>query len=495
MLIETPRRPASTDELEALIREARERQRRRRQRIAAVLLAVAAAGAAAYGITRSVGGGAPSIERIPNGPVVNIAAFKRHGQLAFVSGATLWLLDGTTGKLHRLPVPGSGFTPSQPAFSADGKWLAYLEQHTSQSSGDYYARLWIARSDGSHPHVVQGLRVYRLIGWSPTADALAVAAGPERTTQPCPCYSPTTLRTVAPDGSYRTVARTSWLYGAAWSPDGTKLAVAADRYPHSTIAVYPSNGGRGITWLRMNNHQRLNGMHGVLFQIAGWWLHAGIGFWVFGDGAVHNNDETPLDLIARPGMKPRVLAQTLSDGTTEVVSVSRLGALAVVADISHGRNGGRVYWDKKQVQLCSALAACRPVVDRASKVTVEPAWSPDGRTLALIEAPDYVDPGWSQQVMQRWYGEHQLLLYNISSKTIQAIATAKGATVPIWSPDAHSLLYVSGNALWLLPSLSSRPVEIAAPLFTEQPWPAYYGQIAWSAQFAWTNARTSVTTR
>lgn len=490
MLVETPRRPVSTEELEALIREARERQRRRRLRIAAVLLAAAAAGAAAYGIARSVGGGAPSVERVPNGPVVNLGAFRDHGRLAFISGMTLWLLDGSTGRLHRLPTPG-GFTPSQPEFSVDGKWLAYLEN--LESNNETYARLWIAHADGSDAHVVPGLKVYRLIGWSPTADALAVAAGPERTKQPCPCYSPTTLRVVSPDGSNRTVMRTSWLYGAAWSPDGRKLAVAADRYPLATIAVYPASGGRGTTWLRMNNRQRLNGMNGVLFQIAGWWPHVGIGFWVFGDGAIHNNDETPLDLLTRPGSKPRLLAQTLSDGTTGVVSASRLGVLAVVADISNGRNGGRVYWDKKQVQICGASAACRPIVSRASKVSVEPVWSSDGRTLAFIEAPDYVDPGWSQRVMQRWYGEHRLFLYSALSKTVHAIAAAKGATVPIWSPNGRSILYVSGNALWLLPSLSSKPVEVATPLFTRRPWPAYYGQIAWSAQFAWTDPTNAAT--
>jgi Tol biopolymer transport system component len=225
MLVETPTRPASTDELEALIREARERQRRRQRRIAVLLLAVVAVGTAAFGIARSVGGRAPTVERVPHGPVVNVGAFKGDGRLAFISGSTLWLLDGTTSKLHRLATPG-GFTPSQPVFSFDGRWLAYLEQHLGPATGDDYARLWIARADGSDAHVVPGLTVYSLIGWSPATDVLAIAAGPERTKQPCPCYSPTTLRIVSADRSYRTVARTSWLYGGSWSPDGTKLVVA-----------------------------------------------------------------------------------------------------------------------------------------------------------------------------------------------------------------------------------------------------------------------------
>ena len=227
-VIETPTRPASTDELEALIREARERQRRRQRRIAVLVLAVVAVGTAVFGIARSVGGGAPTVERVPNGPVVNVGAFRDHGRLAFVSGSTLWLLDGITSKLHRLPTP-RGFVPAQPVFSFDGRWLAYLDQHLGPATGDDYSRLWIAHADGSDAHVVPGLTVYSLIGWSPAADVLAVAAGPERTTQPCPCYSPTTLRIVSAEGSSHIIARTAWLYGGSWSPDGTKLVVEIGR--------------------------------------------------------------------------------------------------------------------------------------------------------------------------------------------------------------------------------------------------------------------------
>jgi len=58
MLVETPRTPASAEELEALIREARRRARRRRAGWAAFVLALLAAGAAAYAIFG--GGGSPT---------------------------------------------------------------------------------------------------------------------------------------------------------------------------------------------------------------------------------------------------------------------------------------------------------------------------------------------------------------------------------------------------------------------------------------------------
>lgn len=470
-------RPA--DELEALIREARERQRHRRRRFAAAVVLLAAA-ALAYGGDRLTTRGGPGVERVAGGPVVNVAAFAHHGRLAFVSRNVLWVLDGTRGSLRRLPAPPGYVVPQSPMLSPDGRWLAYLER---SPNGVPPPQLWIARGDGSGARRVRGVSNVIPVGWNPHRDLLAVAAGPAHTKRPCPCYTQTTLRLVAPDGSSRVLARAAWVHGAAWSPDGSALVASTDDTAYvSRLVVYPVMGGMPRTWLTRTRQQRLNGMTEVLLSPAGWWPGWGVGFWVFGDGAVHNNDATPLDVVAGPGAHPRLLGQTLSDGITGVIAASATGRLAIVTD--HG--GGRAAWQDKRVEVCDrATASCRELVAGTSHLTGDPAWSPDGRTLAFIEGPNVTRGPWTQGRIAAWHRAHRVWLYDATTGRRRELPAAHGAAALAWSPDGTSLLYVRENGLWLLPELTGKPVEIAAPLFRAGSWPQYFAQIAWTAQFSW----------
>jgi len=82
---------------------------------------------------------------------------------------------------------------------------------------------------------------------------------------------------------------------------------------------------------------------------------------------------------------------------------------------------------------------------------------------------------------------HQLWLYSLADRSLHEVAAAGGATVPTWSSDGKSLLYVADDGLWLLTGLTAPPVEVAKPLFPANAWPSYYGQVDWSGQFAWSS--------
>ena len=108
-------------EAEALFREARRRTRRRR---ASRLALAACAVTAAIVIYDLVVGSQPrsSASATPV-PAVNRSAFAGHGDLAFISRGTLWVLDGASGALT--PVTGPTQQASGPAFSPGGRWLSY----------------------------------------------------------------------------------------------------------------------------------------------------------------------------------------------------------------------------------------------------------------------------------------------------------------------------------------------------------------------------------
>jgi hypothetical protein len=422
--------------------------------------------------------------RVPDGPVVNVAAFAQHGRLAFVSGRVLWVLDGDERSLHGVRTP-AGRYPGRPMFSHDGRWLAFVESTTRPldvpGSGAQVGQLWLARSDGTEAHPVRGLAHTLPIGWT-SGDTLAVEAGP--ISRRIPFESLTTVRLVTPDGRSRTRLAARAIWSAVLSPRGHALAVVtADGRLHFTLATYPVAAAGRTVWGRFGERTHLDGMTEIVIDVAGWWPGLGIGIWVYGDGAVHNNDDTALDLIRDPGAEPRALGQTLSDRTTRVFAATA-GGLAVVADQPGIVNGGRIVWNGKHVHICTARG-CTAVRDDPHTVTLDPAWSPDGRLLAYVEAPELLnESGWRQRVLRAWYADHRLLLRDVQTGVTRTLAAAPGATVPVWSRDGRSLLFVDHDGISLLPTLRARPVVIARPLF-RGPWPSYYGQMAWAAQFDW----------
>jgi WD40 repeat protein len=482
--VRTPTPAVPRVDPDALIEEARRRQRLRRRRRAAALLVLAATAAVSVAVVGGGGQRLGDVVRVPGGPIVNVAAFAGHGRLAFISGRTVWVLDGDRRSLRRIATP-AGLYPSQPSFSRDGRWLAFVRTTTTPwyvpGSGAQVGQLWLARGDGTAARPVTGLANARLVGWSPTSDILAVIAGP--ISQRVPFESPTTVRLVSADGHDRVRVKARGVRSAAWSPSGRALAVVTeDGHQHMTLAAYPTDGARRTVWGRFGPHTQLNGMTQIVVDVAGWWQALGIGVWVYGDGMVHDNDETPLDLIGAARAEPRYLASTLSDGTTRVLAAGR-GRLALVADVSHGVNGGRVVWDAKQLHVCTSVG-CRAVKTDRGDVTLDPAWSPNGRLLAYVRAPDRTSGPWTQGVVRRWYRNHELRILDVRTGAIRVIAAARGATVPVWSPDGRSVLFVGEDGIWLMPRLGGKAVEIAWPLFAG-PWPNYYGQMAWPAQFAW----------
>jgi dipeptidyl aminopeptidase/acylaminoacyl peptidase len=438
------------------------------------------AGAVAWLAIGRAGGARPARAR-PAGPVpsVNAAAFAGHGELAFVSRGTLWVLDGATRALRRVATPG--MTPAGPVFSPDGRWLAFL----GTRPGAAFDALWVARGDGSGAHEIHGLAVAGFVGWSPAQDVLAVTTGPWM--RHMPYGAPTTVRLVWPSGSVRTVATVAGIQSAVWSPGGTSIAVASLRWPSATaLASYSLTGGPPTLWLRLNaRHGALGGMREIGFDPVGWWPHQGIGFWARWNCDSCNADGDPFYVISSAGARPRRLGTTLADSHLDQVAAAPGGQLALVAETRGPGMGGRLIWQDRRVKVCHpAAGACTTLPSPPATVTLDPAWSPDSTRLAFVQAPPRASPAFPQHAVTAWYDTHQLWVYDPATRAARRL-DASGATAPAWSADGQSLLYIARDGIWLLPRLTGRPVRIATPLFTPGNWPTYYGQVDWAPQFTW----------
>jgi dipeptidyl aminopeptidase/acylaminoacyl peptidase len=443
---------------EALIEEARQRQRRRRRRLAVAVTGVVVACGLAFGIVRLSSPGNVTVSgETPRGVFVDRSAFAGHGVLAFVSRGRLFVLDGTTQRLTA--VTAAAAQASAPRFSPNGRWLAYTLG---------MGRLGLARADGSNARVFSSNAG---ASWLPNGELL--------------------LRT----GIFRVAANGSLLrVGSAparlvaWSPDGDRFAFVTRATVHGPngafqgverLQVANSLTGKRTTWrgVPFAFTRKLGFKGNVTANVRVLPHREGILFWVDPDQSnSYAADGLSVYAVRAPVAKATRLAVTLGD----TVSIGPGGRLAI------GAGGNRYAWITKYVVTCDAATAhCTKTLTPAGRLTIDPAWSPDGKMLAYVEAAARPAGDFRQGTIARWYATHTLWLLRSGATQATEVAGTQGAAAPVWSSDGGSLLYVSGDALWLIPKIGAKPEKIAGPLYPPNTWPSYYGQVGWTDEFAW----------
>ncbi len=416
--------------------------------------------------SRDLAGNVLDAEPAYAGPFVDYQAFSGHGDLAFVSLGGLYVLDGTQHKLVQL-VPLAGGA-SDPQFSPNGEWLTY-------SVGDCAACFYLAHADGSgaHPEPLPANGNGR-VAWLPDSrllvgdgidrvsatgglavagqvpsDLVAWSAGWDEF-----AFETADVRT-AKDGAFSG----KWVLELASSLTGERTV-----WYQSPISFVPASG-RGFQGNQFAGAQLLPGHEGPSCR-----------------STRGTRPTTPVASVSTGWLPPG--GQPYSFGRSrQVTSVSRQGVLAV------GAGGNEYAWTDKYVEICKpSPVRCSTVEVPPGQLSFDPAWSPQGTTLALVEAKAETAGDFLQSTVLGWYSTHHLFLLAAASSRPAEVPATQGAAAPTWSADGKSILYVAGNYLWLLRHIGSRPVKVAGPVLAPSDWGAFFGEVNWQSDFAWSEA-------
>ncbi len=437
---------------------------------------------------------APGLAAAPGGvaTVAPAGSWKGDGEVAVISDGRLELL-GHDGADHVVAGTGPG-APSQPSWSPDGKWVAFLRTPVAPGYDAPASALWTARADGGDAHRLSapGADVSQY-AWGPAA-----AGGGEElafSVVPPPSSTSSAIYLATASGPPRRLATYPGLIDFSWAPSGSSLAISYRQGPAGQpaagkgfVEITPLNGkaGRTVYTLADNGYAELDG----------WWPDGkGLLFWddLYGSASIAA-DGLALDSLELPTLKVRSLATTLVH--PDWVAWSPNGAtVAVVA------GGDREIWDAgKRVELCSIPAAtCGAVpLGPGNVMSLDPAWTATG-LLVYTRAPAArlgpagsaptaggAGPGgwgptgaWTTANVAAWYGAQRLFGAGPAGAEGQALAaTGVGAHNPL--PTSGGLLYVQGLDLRYLPRGAGHPVTVAGGLQSPGTYTNnYYGYIAW----------------
>jgi len=397
---------------------------------------------------------APSLSRPARQPNVNISAFRGQGQLAFVSGGWLYILDGNTGKLRTVAESGEASTP---IWSPSGRWLLFSRDRQA----------WVVAADGTRAHSLGPLAP---VSWSPVADVLAGRAADGLWVFPV-------------EGSPRHVLSASVGF-VSWSPDGKTLVYTVPRH-ESNDALYsvaveggsPHEIPLDLSRTRIYDNTTNNGL-----AIAGWWPDGrGLLLWRYpSHSASIAADGQSLESVPLAGGSVRTLA-AVAPGSKLAVSPRRLVVLVV-------EGLGRIVWQNKTIAACDLQAGeCQPFAQPAGTVSLDPAWSPDGARFAFVRADaGSLLPGFGPEAVAAWIRTRTLWIANADgSQTREIMAAGNGVIAPAWSRDHEHILFIRDYSLWLLGLNETTSRRVADGLFGGKQPASYYGQINWQDQVAW----------
>jgi Tol biopolymer transport system component len=365
------------------------------------------------------------------------------GAVAYVQDGDLWAQSLPDGTPLQLTHDGHA---ANPRWSPSGQWL--LADDTAATSPP---RETVVRADGGAMRSVSGC-----VAWSPVADQLACV-------QPGAGY---VLEST--DGTQRRAIRLDPSpEGAAWNPDGTRIAYTVDGPLDRSQTPYSRSSSLWILDVASGTAQRVFANDGYAptggqVQVLGWSADGTqVRYFLDPQFAADIVDGLSLYSIPADGGTPRRVSAGL------LVARSLLGGFDATGRQLVTDGSGRETWSHKRVAVLAPDGALTDLTP-ASDAAFGPAWSPSGAQVAYTSAPDIGRvPGGPK--VQAAMAQRRIWVMAADGSGARQL-TPDGPyrdERPLWSADGSWILFAridaAGRAasLWLVPSGGGTPQHVA----------------------------------
>ncbi len=396
------------------------------------------------------------------------------GPVAWVSRRGLYVapsVAGTPGPIWR------GRGASSPQWSHDGQWIAFVVR------GGGSEALWTARADGQHRHLLVKAP-WLAFTWSPTSDAVAVS-GPGLGVRVYPVEG----------RSFTALAGSYVVSSFAWSSTGSSIAASVpvdSSSPSSAEQVLVVSAYRGshptpkVEWTGPP-------ADGVI--IHSWWPNDnGLVLWLnpgySGSAPLRGLQLFSLSLPATSGTpgtsgaarRLRYLATTVVYFPWVVWSPGG-DRLAVV------QGSGEPPWSNKSIAVCRVPSGgCTTIHQPKGTVSIGPAWSPDGTSLAFVRALSEAGRPAGNRSLHRWYRTRRLWVRSAGSLAHLVSGAPRGVAAPAWIEGGTAIGFSTPNGVGVVPSGGGHSSIVAAHLkgsSSEGAGPDGYGKAPWGGTAVW----------
>ena len=435
----------------------------------------------------------------PPGPVTtNGPAWAGHGELAFVSSGQIEVLSNTGG-LATITGPTSGGVDSNPAWSPDGQWLAFL--YTGAANGFDTTTppptLWLVEAGSSRAEEVTTSGI-GMFAWAPAAPVLAYTVAPGNNAvfgsgYPVPGPEDVWIDRPGSPLSSVSVGMGGGVGSIAWSPDGSELAfddLTAAQPATPTSPATPPLARLGTVSVHGGSPKVLYSLNRSGIDLAGWWPEGGgLLFWEdTGFSASLEEDGLTLYSLESGSSQPVALTTSLV-GSTWLAPQTGGDAVAVVS------GGGRTVWTAgRDVEVCRFPAAtCQTEPIPASTVGLAPSWTSSGVLMFSVAsaAGPFGNPGtadFSSGWMAQWDATNALWSVLPGEAPSPMTSAPARSVLAVPSAQGDAMVVVADDALWLTDTNGAPSTRVAGPLYSTVAPSGFYGAVDWRGTFAWSAA-------